>query len=119
MKLNALAKAITLATVLSATSFGAMAADIPLSATVEADQVTLTSVKADKWIEDYARLDKPNDLILSTGIPDYDPTTFSVEFPHYAKRAAASPGRSTSTCLKARSGMCRKPLPRSCRPSYR
>lgn len=39
------------------------------------------SVKADKWVEDYARLDKPNDLILSTGIPDYDPTTFSVEFP--------------------------------------
>ena len=40
------------------------------------------SVKADKWVEDYARLDKPNDLILSTGIKDYDPTTFSVEFPH-------------------------------------
>lgn len=40
MKLHTLAKAITLATVLSATSFGAMAADIPLSATVEADQVT-------------------------------------------------------------------------------
>jgi ribose transport system substrate-binding protein len=40
-----------------------------------------TSVKADKWVEDYARLDKPNDLILSTGIKDYDPTTFSVEYP--------------------------------------
>jgi ribose transport system substrate-binding protein len=40
------------------------------------------SVKADKWVEDYARLDKPNDLILSTVIKDYDPTTFSVEFPH-------------------------------------
>jgi ribose transport system substrate-binding protein len=39
------------------------------------------SVKADKWVEDYARLDKPNDLILSTGIPDYDPKTFSVEYP--------------------------------------
>jgi ribose transport system substrate-binding protein len=39
------------------------------------------SVKADKWVEDYARLDKPNDLILSTGIPDYDPNTFSVEYP--------------------------------------
>lgn len=25
------------------------------------------SVKADKWVEDYARLDRPNDLILSTG----------------------------------------------------
>ncbi|MCF3623358.1 substrate-binding domain-containing protein [Planktothrix agardhii 1801] len=39
------------------------------------------SVKADKWVEDYARLDAPNDLILSTGIPNYDPTTFSVEYP--------------------------------------
>jgi ribose transport system substrate-binding protein len=39
------------------------------------------SVKADKWVEDYARLDKPNDLILSTGIKDYDPTTFKVDFP--------------------------------------
>ena len=26
--------------------------------------------------EDYARLDKPGDLILSTGIPNYDPKTF-------------------------------------------
>jgi ribose transport system substrate-binding protein len=39
------------------------------------------SVKADKWVEDYARLDKPNDLILSTGIPDYDPSNFSADFP--------------------------------------
>lgn len=39
------------------------------------------SVKADKWVENYARLDAPNDLILSTGIPNYDPTTFSVAFP--------------------------------------
>jgi ribose transport system substrate-binding protein len=39
------------------------------------------SVRADKWVENYARLDAPNDLILSTGIPNYDPTTFSVEFP--------------------------------------
>lgn len=39
------------------------------------------SVKADKWVEDYARLDKPNDLILSTGIPDYDPNTFKVDYP--------------------------------------
>jgi len=39
------------------------------------------SVKADKWVENYARLDKPNDLILSTGIPDYDPNTFAVEYP--------------------------------------
>ena len=47
MKFHALAKAITLATVLSATSFGAMAADIPLSATVEADQVTTKVLAVD------------------------------------------------------------------------
>ncbi|WP_027611617.1 hypothetical protein [Pseudomonas sp. URIL14HWK12:I6] len=47
MKLHALAKAITLATVLSATSFGAIAADIPLSATVEADQVTTKVLAVD------------------------------------------------------------------------
>ncbi|RON85887.1 hypothetical protein [Pseudomonas fluorescens] len=47
MKLHALAKAITLATVLSATSIGAMAADIPLSATVEADQVTTKVLAVD------------------------------------------------------------------------
>lgn len=39
MKLHALTKAITLATVLSTVSFSAVAADIPLSAVVEADQV--------------------------------------------------------------------------------
>jgi ribose transport system substrate-binding protein len=39
------------------------------------------SVKADKSVEGYARLDKPNDLILSTGIPDYDPKTFNVNYP--------------------------------------
>ncbi|WP_426617833.1 hypothetical protein ACP3TY_14890 [Pseudomonas rustica] len=47
MKLHALAKAITLATVLSATSFGAFAADIPLSATIEADQVTTKVISVD------------------------------------------------------------------------
>ena len=47
MKLHALAKAITLATVLSATSFGAFAADIPLSATVEADVVTTKVLSVD------------------------------------------------------------------------
>jgi hypothetical protein len=47
MKFHALAKAITLATVLSASSFGAMAADIPLSATVEADQVTTKVLAVD------------------------------------------------------------------------
>jgi cold shock CspA family protein len=47
MKLNALAKAITLATVLSTTSFAALAADIPLSATVEADKVTTKVISVD------------------------------------------------------------------------
>lgn len=47
MKLDVLAKAITLATVLSATSFGALAADIPLSATIEADQVTTKVISVD------------------------------------------------------------------------
>lgn len=47
MKLDALAKAITLATVLSSISFGALAADIPLSAAIEADKVTTKVVSVD------------------------------------------------------------------------
>lgn len=40
------------------------------------------SIKADRWVEDYVRLDKPMDLILSSGLgPDYDPKTFSVDYP--------------------------------------
>lgn len=40
------------------------------------------SVRADRWVEDYVRMDKPNDLILSSGLgPDYDPKTFSVDYP--------------------------------------
>ncbi len=40
------------------------------------------SVKADRWAEDYVRMDKPNDLILSSGLgPDYDPQTFSADYP--------------------------------------
>lgn len=40
------------------------------------------SVRADKWAEDYVQLDKPMDLILSTGLgPDYDPATFSPDYP--------------------------------------
>ncbi len=35
------------------------------------------SVKADRWVEDIAKLDRPNELILSTGLgDDYDPNTF-------------------------------------------
>jgi sRNA-binding carbon storage regulator CsrA len=47
MKLHALTKAVTLATLLSAASFSAVAADIPLSAVVEADQITATVVSVD------------------------------------------------------------------------
>lgn len=47
MKLHALTHAIALATVLSAASLSAMAADIPLSATVEADQVTTKVLAVD------------------------------------------------------------------------
>jgi ribose transport system substrate-binding protein len=40
------------------------------------------SVHADKWVEDYVQPDKPMDLILSSGLgPDYDPKTFSVDYP--------------------------------------
>lgn len=47
MKLHALTKAITLATLLSAASLSAVAADIPLSAVVEADQVSTKVVSVD------------------------------------------------------------------------
>ena len=47
MKLHALTKAITLATVLSTVSFSAVAADIPLSAVVEADKVTTKVLAVD------------------------------------------------------------------------
>ncbi len=47
MKLHALTKAITLATLLSAVSLGAMAEEIPLAADVVADQMTATVVSVD------------------------------------------------------------------------
>jgi len=47
MKFHALTKAITLATVLSAASFSAIAADIPLSAVVEKDLVTTNVLAVD------------------------------------------------------------------------
>jgi ribose transport system substrate-binding protein len=41
-----------------------------------------SSVRADRWVEDYVRMDKPNDLILSSGLgPDYDPKAFSANYP--------------------------------------
>jgi hypothetical protein len=36
-------------------------------------------VKADRWLEDYAQMNKSDDFIVSTGIPNYDPKTFKVE----------------------------------------
>lgn len=47
MKLHALARSIALATLLSASSLTAFAADIPLSATVEADKVTTKVLAVD------------------------------------------------------------------------
>lgn len=47
MKLHALTKAITLATVLSAASFSAIAAEVPLSAVVEADHISTKVVSVD------------------------------------------------------------------------
>lgn len=41
-----------------------------------------TSVKADMWVEDYAAMDRPNEIILSTGLgKDYDPNTFKADYP--------------------------------------
>ena len=40
------------------------------------------SVKADMWVEDYAAMDRPNEIILSTGLgKNYDPNTFEVDYP--------------------------------------
>ncbi|MNI83580.1 hypothetical protein D3C73_1404010 [compost metagenome] len=48
MKLHTLTKAITLATLLSAGSLSAYAADIPLSAVVEANQVVTEVISVDE-----------------------------------------------------------------------
>ncbi len=40
------------------------------------------SIHADRWAEDYVRMDKPMDLILSSGLgPSYDPNSFKVDYP--------------------------------------
>jgi ribose transport system substrate-binding protein len=40
------------------------------------------SIHADRWVEDYVQLEKPMDLILSSGLgPNYDPKTFSIDYP--------------------------------------
>jgi ribose transport system substrate-binding protein len=53
---------------------------IPTTVTVTKGDET-ASIKADMPAESYARLDKPGDLILSTGIPNYDPKTFKADYP--------------------------------------
>jgi len=41
-----------------------------------------TSIRADRWVEDYAAMNRPNEIILSTGLgKDYDPNTFKVDYP--------------------------------------
>lgn len=54
---------------------------IPSTITVTKGDET-ASIKADIPAEQYARMDAPGDLILSTGIPNYDPKTFHADFPH-------------------------------------
>lgn len=41
-----------------------------------------TSIKADVWLRDYVRLDKPGELIMGHGLgEDYDPQTFAADYP--------------------------------------
>ena len=41
-----------------------------------------TSIKADIWLRDYVRLDKPGELIMGHGLgEDYDPQTFAADYP--------------------------------------
>ncbi len=40
------------------------------------------SIKADVWLRDYVRLDKPGELIMGHGLgEDYDPQTFTADYP--------------------------------------
>ena len=40
------------------------------------------SVKADVYVEDYALMDKPGSVLMSTGTgDDYDPKTFKANYP--------------------------------------
>ncbi|MFN8457075.1 MAG: substrate-binding domain-containing protein, partial [Anaerolineae bacterium] len=61
-------------------------AGVPHNYEINADLVVskgdeTESVKADVYAEDYVKMDQSGDLILSSGIPDYDPNTFQVDFP--------------------------------------
>ncbi len=40
------------------------------------------SISADVMLSDYVAMDLPGELIMGSGIPDYDPATFSVELPN-------------------------------------
>ena len=61
----------------------------PVPARVEINQQTVVSrcnetvsVKADIYTEDYALMDRPDDVIMSTGLgPNYDAKTFKVDLP--------------------------------------
>jgi ribose transport system substrate-binding protein len=61
-------------------------AGVPKTYEINADLVVskgdeTASVKADVYAEDYVKMDQSGDLILSSGIPDYDPNTFEVDYP--------------------------------------
>lgn len=61
----------------------------PVLKRVEVNQQTVisngyetASVKADYYVQDYALMNKPGDVIMSTGLgPNYDPKTFKVDLP--------------------------------------
>jgi len=40
------------------------------------------SISADVLLPDYVAVDRPGELIMGSGIPNYDPTNFSVELPN-------------------------------------
>ena len=40
------------------------------------------SISADVLLPDYVAMDQPGELIMGSGIPDYDPNTFSVDLPN-------------------------------------
>jgi ribose transport system substrate-binding protein len=40
------------------------------------------SIRADVSLPDYVEMDRPGELIMGSGIPDYDPNTFAVDLPN-------------------------------------
>ncbi len=50
--------------------------------TVVSKGAETVSVKADEYVEDYALMNRPDDVIMSTGLgPDYDAKTFHADLP--------------------------------------